>query len=274
MMEVIILKRDNVRKYKRTIIAMVKEGYDCKVALEALSRAGKCMQLKGHIHEILFKDQYNSNIKNILDGKYANLTKSNTAQMKDIIMMKGGKIIGHAQLKDTISSTGISKTIKQIKAGKYNKTSIYGTKETVNKISDKVTQKVNSSGISTETTSRIARKALGKMPSMEMLKSSAKSGGITGAVLGAGIETLNSTIDVCKGRKTVKKAVADVAVAGAKGGVIGAVCSVTSAWVAGAVGSVCAVSVAPVILGTVAACAVGHLANNVVESENLARLLN
>ncbi len=36
---------------------MAKEGYEAKVGLEALSRAGKNIQLKGHVHEILFKEQ-------------------------------------------------------------------------------------------------------------------------------------------------------------------------------------------------------------------------
>lgn len=141
---------------------MVKEAYEAKVGLEALRRAGNCPQLKGHVHEVLFKDSFNINPKNIIEGKRAVLTSSNTARMKDVIIKKGNKIVGHAQLKDTVSNSGARKTIEQINSGHYSKTKVLGTKETVAKVAGKTTQKVESSGISSETTKRIADKTLGK----------------------------------------------------------------------------------------------------------------
>lgn len=89
-----------------------REGYEAATALRALNRAGQCPQLKGHVHEILFVDKYNLTPTNILEGNHAALTNSTTAQMRDVIMTKGGKIVGHAQLKDTISNAGVRKTIE------------------------------------------------------------------------------------------------------------------------------------------------------------------
>ena len=40
-------------KKNKDMSILGKEAYESKVALEALNRAGKCPQLKGHVHEIL-----------------------------------------------------------------------------------------------------------------------------------------------------------------------------------------------------------------------------
>ena len=262
-------------KYTEATI-MAKEGYEAKVGLEALNRAGRNMQLKGHVHEILFKDQYNSNPINIIQGKTAALTKSPTAQMRDVVMKQGNKVIGHAQLKDTVSKSGVRKTIEQIKAGHYNKTAVYGTKETVKKIGSSVTQKVKSTGISSSTTKRIADKALGNAATLNTVTSAVKSGGSVGAIAGAGIEAVSSVVDVFNGKKSVDEAVGDVAVAGIKGGITGAAGAATSTVAAGVAGSAigaamtttagaavastaigaAAVTVAPVAVGFAAACAV------------------
>ena len=84
----------------------LREAYDVKVGGEALQRAGKCKQLKGIVHEVLYKDKYNANPKNILAGRTAHLTKSNTAQCKDIVITQNGKVVGHRQLKDVVSKGG------------------------------------------------------------------------------------------------------------------------------------------------------------------------
>ena len=236
-----------------------KEAYETKVAMEALNRAGKCPNLHGHVHEILFKDQFNMNPKNIVQGKTAHLTKSNTAQMKDIILKQNNKVIGHAQLKDTTSASGLNKTIQQINKGYYNKTKVLGTKETVKGIGDKVSQKVHSSNISSETTKRIANKALGKMPSGNVLGSAAKSGGVAGAAIGAGVEAVCSIKDVCNGTKSVGEAAGDVVVAGIKGGVTGAASTVASTVAAGAattaISTAAATTVGTAIAGTAAGAA-------------------
>ncbi len=262
-----------------------REGYEAGTALRALDRAGKCPQIKGHVHEIMFCDKYNANPMNIIKGNHAELTKSATAKMRDVVMTNNGRVIGHAQLKDTVSSSGLKKTVEQIKSGHYNKTTVYGTKETAEKIAGKVSQKVRSSGISSETTSRIADKALGKMPSTGALGSAAKCGGMAGAAVSAGIEAVSSIKDVIDGKKDVGDAVIDVGGAAVKGGITGAVSSAAGATAAGFTGSAVTAAlstgagaaiagtavgaagfaVAPVAAGFAVACGVGRFVSSLFD---------
>lgn len=251
-------RRDNSNGALAGTVA--KEAYEAHVAIDALNRAGHCPQLKGHVHEIMFCDKFNANPVNVLRGQHAELSASATDTVMDVVIKKAGEIVGHAQLKDTVSNSGVRKTVSQIQSGKYSQTTVIGTEETVQKIAGKVTQNVKSSGISTNTTSRIADKALGKIPSISAIGSAAKSGGIAGAVVGAGIEAVSSAIDIVKGRKNVGDAAVDVAKAGAKGGVVGASAAVASGVVAGATGSAIGVLTATGIGGAVAATGVGAVA--------------
>lgn len=270
--------------------SVAKEGYEASVAFRALSRAGNCPNLKGHVHEQIFCDKINLNPYNILQGNHAQLTKSTTAQMKDVVVLNNkGRVMQHFQLKDTTSSSGVAKTTKQILDKHYNKTKIMGTEETAKKVAEKLgnktTQKIYSSNISTETTTRIADKALGKMPTASVLSSAAKSGGVSGAVIGAGIETVSSIIDVVDGKKDVDDAVIDIAGAGLKGGVTGAASAAAGSVAAGATGAAvaaatgtavggalaattvgaAAVAAAPVALGFAAACAVGSFLSDLFD---------
>lgn len=265
-----------------TTTTMIKESYEGKVAIEALNRAGKCPNLKGHVHEILYKDKFNITPSNILKNQKAVLTKSNTAKMKDIIIMKGNKVSGHAQLKDTISYSGIKKTIAQINSGHYNKTRVLGTTETVAKIKNKVSQPVHSTGISSETTTRIANKALGKLPTTSALHNIGKSSGVTGAAVSAGLQAISSLCDVYNGKKSIDDAAVDIAVSGAKGGVTGYTSAVAGSVAAGATGTAlattglgaivtgsaigaAAITVAPVAVGFAAACAVGSAVSSLLD---------
>ena len=252
------------------------EGYEAATGLRALERAGQNPQLKGIVHEVMFCDKYN--VQNILSGNRAALTSSPVARAKDVVMTNGSRVVGHAQLKDVVSSSGIRKTAAQINSGQYGKTAIYGTEETTKHLAGKVTQKVHSSGISSNTTSRIANKALGRMPNLSGLGAAAKSGGVAGAVVGAGIEAVSSTIDVINGKKSVGDAVVDVGGAAVKGGVTGAAATAAGSAAAGLAGSAVSAAIgtsagaaivgtgvgaaaavaAPVVVGFAAACAVGN----------------
>ena len=256
-------------------------GYDMKAGIEALNRAGQSKNLHGNVFEIMYKDAYNANPGNILSGKTCQLTKSPTAQMKDAIMMKGNKVCGHVQLKDTAGS--ISKTAKQINSGHYGKTRIYGTTETAAKAAGKTKQVVHDSGISSTTTKRIADKALGKMPSAGAVSAAAKAGGVTGAVVSAGIETVCSIGGVISGEKDVVDAACDITYAGVKGGAAGYAGAAAGAVAAGATGAAItasgigaglaaggmaatAVACAPAVAAFGAACGVGSIVCDVFDS--------
>ncbi|WP_417084064.1 hypothetical protein [Megasphaera sp.] len=269
---------------------VAKEGYEASVGARALARAGKCPNLKGHVHEQIFCDKFNMNPRNILEGNHAQLTKSTTAKMKDVVVLnKKGQVVKHFQLKDTTSSSGVAKTSKQIIEKHYGKTKVMGTEETAKKVADKIAnktnQKIHSTNISTKTTTRIADKALGKMPTAAALRSAAKSGGVSGAVFGAGIEAVSSVIDVVDGKKDVDDAVIDIAGAGIKGGVTGAAAAAAGSAAAGAAGAAVAavtgttvggalaattvgaatVVAAPVVIGFAAACAVGSFISDLFD---------
>lgn len=240
--------------------------YEASVGMRALNRAGQNPQMKGIVQEIMYCDKYNTNMGNILNGRHMDLTKSTTAHMKDVIAKdSAGRVVSHAQLKDTISNAGVRKTVQQIKSGHYSKTRVIGTEETaakVNKVLEKygVKQRVESSGISSKTTSRIADKTLGKMPTISTLSSAAKAGGVTGAAVGAGMEAISSIGDWLEDDKSAGEAAADVAVAGVKGGVTGAVSGVIGSAAAGATGSAIAAATATTVGSAVAGTAVGAAA--------------
>ena len=252
--------------FRNNVAGSASNVYEASVGMRALNRAGQNPQMKGVAHEIMCCDKYNLNPGNILNGRHMDLTKSTTAHMKDVIAKNSaGKVVGHAQLKDTISNAGVRKTVQQIKSGHYSKTRVIGTEETaakVNKVLEKcgVKQRVESSGISSKTTSRIADKTLGKMPTISTLPSAAKAGGVTGAAVGAGMEAISSIGDWLEGDKSAGEAAADVAVAGVKGGVTGAVSGVIGSAAAGATGSAIAAATATTVGSAVAGTAVGAAA--------------
>ena len=257
------MKNTNTRN---NVAGSASNVYEASVGMRALNRAGYCPQLKGHVNEIMYCDKYNLNPGNILNGRHMDLTKSTTAHMKDVIAKNSaGKVVGHAQLKDTISNAGVRKTVQQIESGHYSKTRVIGTEETaakVNKVLEKygVKQRVESSGISSKTTSRIADKTLGKMPTISTLSSAAKAGGVTGAAVGAGMEAISSIGDWLEGDKSAGEAAADVAVAGVKGGVTGAVSGVIGSAAAGVTGSAITAATATTVGSAVAGTAVGAAA--------------
>ena len=261
-----------------------RNGYEMKAGIEALNRAGKNKNLHGHVHEILFKDSYNANPSNIINGRSCQLTKSTTAKMKDVIMMKGNKAGGGAQLKDTANSFG--KTMQQINSGKYFKARIYGTSETAAKAAKaggKLKQAVHDSGISSTTTKRIANKALGKMPTAGAVGAAAKAGGVAGAAFGAGIEAISSIGGVISGEKDIVDAACDITYAGAKCGAMGSVGAAAGSVAAGAMdaaiaasgvgaglatGGVAATAVmcAPAVVVFGAACFVGGIVGDLFDS--------
>ena len=271
----------NKHGQRENLANVSRNGYEMKVGCEALNRAGQNQNLHGIVHEVMFKDGYNANPSNILNGRSCHLTKNPTARMKDVVMMKGNKVCGHAQLKDTAGS--ISKTAKQVNSGHYGKTRVYGTTETAAKAAGKTKQVVHDSGISSTTTKRIADKALGKMPTAGAVHAAAKAGGIAGAAVGAGIEAISSIGGVIAGEKDVVDAACDITYAGTKGGAAGYAGAAAGSAAAGATGALItatgigtglaaggvaatAVAFAPVVVGFGAACAVGGLVCDIFDS--------
>ncbi|HEX3033320.1 MAG TPA: hypothetical protein VHS59_13990 [Bacillota bacterium] len=238
-----------------------KEGYEAKVAVQALNRVGKNPNIKGVIHEQMFVDKFNITPSNILDGKTAHLTKSTTAVRDDVIVKQAGKIVKRLQLKDTPGS--INKTIRQVADGKYQRTVLAGTKETAKqyakKAGTKVTQKMTSTGISSETTSSIAQKALGELPTAKALANVAGKAGIAGAVISGGVEAVSSAKDWYDGTISGGEFAGRVAKEAAGGGISASAGTAAGAVATGLAGTLLATTTAPawVPVATGVAVAVG-----------------
>lgn len=193
--------------------------YQKSVMKRALSRCGQCPNLKGHINEIRTVDKLNAKPANFFSGKRAYLTKSSTALRDDIIQKQSGKVVARYQLKDT--PKGIADTVKRVVNHQYKGTNLVGTKETVsaynkavskaNNNGKKITQKMTSNGISSGENELLASQALGGSlkPNLKQIGKSAHKAGMTGAILGGGIEAAKGSIDVYKGKKKVAQVAAD-----------------------------------------------------------------
>lgn len=191
-----------------TVTAVGRSVYETKVGVEAVVRSGgKNPQLKGVVHEILYRDSLTVAPKNLASGAKGALSKSVTAVRDDVLLKQGGSVVGRAQLKDAVVTA--DKVARQAAGGKYAGTKLMGTKETVAayekaaanlaKNGTKVTQKMTSTGISSADTSRIAAQTIGGSLKAAQLGKAALTSGVTGAVLSGVIETASSGVKLVNG---------------------------------------------------------------------------
>ena len=250
--------------------AVSRSIYEAKVGVEAVLRSGgKNPQLKGVVHEILYRDSITMAPKNLASGTKGALSKSVTAIRDDVLTMRGGSVVGRAQLKDTVS--GIGKTVRQAVDGKYARTKLMGTKETVKaynqaaarmaKNGTAVTQKMTSTGISSADTSRIAAQTIGgAVKAASVARAAVTSGGV-GAAISGGIEAVVSGVKLAKGEISGRKFAGNVAKEAVGGGLSAAAGTTAATATATAAATVLAATSAPVwvpgALGVGAAVAVG-----------------
>ena len=244
--------------------AVSRSIYETKVGVEAVLRSGgKNPQLKGVVHEILYRDSITMNIRNLVSGTRGVLSKSVTAIRDDVLTKRGGSVVGRAQLKDTVS--GIGKTMQQAASGKYARTKLMGTKETVKaynqaaarmaKNGTTVTQKMTSTGISSADTSRIAAQTIGGAVKASSVAKAALSSSGAGAVISGGIEAVASGVKLAKGEIDGEEFVGNVAKETVGGG-LSAAAGTAAATVVGA-GAAAALSAVSAPLWVPGAVAVG-----------------
>ena len=205
----------------------VKHGYEASVKFRALQRAGGNPHLNGHILEIMGGDKTNLNPVNMVRGISEKLTSSTTAKTVDAVVMKGGKVISRVQYKDT--PRGIADTIRKVKSGQYNSTTLKGTTETAKKFNamaekSGITKRMQDTGISGRTTKSLAR-ACGSCKEVSLKTAvawSAKSGGIWGGAISGGISAVSNIVDVYNGDKDCWEAAGSIAKDTAGGALSGA----------------------------------------------------
>lgn len=258
-----------------TAAAAAREVFEGAVGIEATMRVGKNPQLKGVVHEVAFKDLYNLSPERLIDGNKAILSKSPTAVRDDLLIMNGGKVVQRMQLKDTVSNSGIAKTISQVGNKHYTGTNLMGTPETVAKYTEaaakgkQVTQQLSSTGISSSDTARIAAKTIGSSAgkiSAEALRKVAGSSGTVGAVLSGGFEVINSGVKLVNCEIDGGEFVANVAKEAVGGGVSAAGASAAATAAAAATATALAATSAPVWAPVAAGVAVAIVAGGAIKS--------
>lgn len=194
---------NNTKQKTGAATAAGRSAYEAKVGTEAVLRSGgKNPQLKGVVHEILYRDSITLAPENMVSGTKGVLSKSVTAVRDDVLTMRGGTVVGRAQLKDTLNS--VEHTVRQVASGKYTGTNLMGTKETVKAYNTAVarmaergtvvTQKMTSTGISTADTSRIAAQTVGGPLQAATVAQAALTSCGVGAVLSGGMEAVISAV--------------------------------------------------------------------------------
>ena len=140
-----------------------RELYEASVINRMNGRCGVTPSgAKGIALEIMDIDQLN--LKDALNSqRHTQMTKNPHAKQLDAVTIDNGKIAKRYQYKDTPKSSG--NTIAQVKSGKYDGATLRGTKESAdqfNKAAEKIgiNKRMESTGISTKDTKRIADKYL------------------------------------------------------------------------------------------------------------------
>ncbi len=225
-------------------------GYEGTVISRMAGRAGaKGTGAKGIAFEVMYSDIKNK--ANMLKkGVTTRFAKSSIATQSDLVTVdKRGIITERIQCKDTPSLSGVKDTIEKYRNGQYRGAELVGTSESAKAFNEKaaktgINKVMKDSGISTETTERIATKSKGKIPKANtMVKTVAKTSAIGAAVTG----TLSLAESVQRG-DSFEDTVGNVTVGATEGAV--------SAGVATVVGEAAAVGVAAAgVTGTAAVVA-------------------
>ena len=184
----------------------VKHGYEATVKARALARAGGNPHINGHILEIMGADKTNLNPVNWVRGVSEKLTSSRTATTVDAVVMKGGKVISRVQYKDT--PKGIADTLRRVKSGQYDSTTLKGTTETAKKFNELakkagISKRMKDTGISGRTTKALGRAcgACKEVPLSRAVAWSARSGGVWGGAISGGVSAVSNIVAVCNGEK-------------------------------------------------------------------------
>lgn len=174
------------------------EHYNDAIGQEALARSGNNPQLKGIVHEMLFRDKCNLTPSSVLKGNVTVLTRNPTAHNVDLITMNNGKAVAKYQLKDCTSDSGIRDTLGRVRNGQYKNTQLMGTEETAKKYNRMKTpndRPMKSTGISSKRTGRIADNAGVKSPDKNTVMNNFKDVGscaLNSAGIGAAFSAAGS----------------------------------------------------------------------------------
>lgn len=250
---------------------VAREGYEGSVMTRMAGRAGAYSPkgAPGNALEIMANDK--SNLSNILKpDTVTKLTKSSTATQVDAVTTKAGKVVERIQYKDTVSPTGVQKTLNQVKAGKYQQAQLRGTVEAAEKYNaaaktSGVTKTMKSTGISHDTTQRIGDKFTKQPIKVASLGDAVKGSTVAAVGITTAIEVGKSIVN----GDSIGECTSHVVAKGTESAISAAVATVAGEVTAGAVGGLLATSAipvaGPVIAGIGAAVLVGSAVGEVTD---------
>lgn len=251
--------------------------YEGSVNARVVERAGNLAssQSKGIAHEIMYADKMNLTRPELGVTKLS--TKSNAVR-DDLVSVKDGVVKYRAQLKDTVSSSGVKKTVTQGMNGKYQGTNFMGTKETTELYNqatkNTAAQKMSSTGISSKDTSRITESFSGKMTSLENIAHNSTRAGSFGAVASVAVGAVEDIVNSESGEEMLAHAAANGARGFASGYVGSAAATVATSATAAGIASVPALAAAPLVAvaapvaaGIVAATVAGKVVMDATDGE-------
>lgn len=199
-MEMITANTTNTNKNTNKtymVVEPARQAYEQSVSMRMNGRNGAQTKTgsSGIAFEIMATDK--QNLKDVFNPNvHTKLTKNPVATQVDAVRMDGGKVIQRIQYKDTPSTSGIKKTVDQVKAQKYNQATLVGTTETAQSFNSRgLNKKMVDSRISTNATNRIANKHLGKPVTMSQIGDAVKTSIGPTVALTAGAEVLKSVIN-------------------------------------------------------------------------------
>lgn len=251
--------------------------YEGSVNARVVERAGNLssLQSKGIAHEIMYADKLNVTRPELGVTKLS--TKTNAVR-DDLVSVKDGVVKYRAQLKDTVSSSGVNKTVTQGMNGKYQGTNFMGTKETTELYNaatkNTAAQKMSSTGISSKDTSRITESFSGKMPSLDNIAHNSSRAGSFGAVASVAVGAVEDIVNSESGEEMLAHAAANGARGFASGYVGSAAATVATSATAAGIASVPALAAAPLVAvaapvaaGIVAATVAGKVVMDATDGE-------
>lgn len=256
-------KDDNKNEGKNLGIGseIAREGYEASVVHRMTGRAGASTikGAPGNALEIMANDK--RNMKNLLKpDTVTKLTKSSTATQVDAVTTKSGKVIERIQYKDTVSPSGVRKTVNQVKSGKYQQAQLWGTKEAAKQYNDMakaegISKKMHSTGISHNSTQRVGDKFTKQPIKAASLGDAVKNS----TAIAVGITAATEVVKSVANGDSVGECTANVVSKGAESAV-----TASAAAVAGSIAAVIsAPAVVPAAIGigaaTVAAKVVGEV---------------
>ena len=196
---------------------VAREGYEASVMYRMAGRAGShtVKGAPGNALEIMANDK--RNLSNVFKpGTVTKLTKSSTTTQVDAVTMRGGKVVERIQYKDTVSPSGVRKTLDQVSSGKYQGAQLYGTIEAAEKYNAAakakgVTKTMKSTGISHNTTKRVGDKFTKQPIKAASLGDAVKGSAVSSVGITAGMEVVKSiangdSVGECTGHVVSKSA--------------------------------------------------------------------